>query len=186
MKKLSILLFVFGFLFIFSGVGVGFISDLKKDREATLERMEDVKVQYRSFSDSIDVFNDLRNSLYLNVFENVYIDTMASNDVAVKEMLFNYESSVNGVTTAVLELSNLCGDIYFFDDNINEKCSGFSNVYEQVVNAFVSDVELYNNNILQYNEYQKESEEATLLESYVTEKEYIDYNNDKKFDGKEE
>lgn len=186
MKKLSILLFICGFLLIFSGVGIGFISSLKEDRTATLERMESVKVQYRTFSDSIDTFNDLRNSLYLNVFENVYIDTMATNDLAVKEMFSTYEESVNGVMNAVLELSNLCGDIYFFDNNINDKCSSYGNVYEQVVNAFVSDVSLYNGNISQYNEYQNGVENAIILENYTTNKDYIDYNNDKKFDGKEE
>ena len=186
MKKLSITLFICGFLFIFSGIGVGFISGLKADRTATLERMESVKVQYRTFSDSIDNFNDLRNSLYLNVFEDVYIDTMATNDFAVKEMFLKYEESVNGVMSAVLELSNLCGDIYFFDNNVNDKCSSYPNVYEQVVNAFVSDVYLYNDNISQYNEYQVGIENAVLLENYMTNKDYIDYNNDKKFDGKEE
>lgn len=186
MKKVSIILFIMGFLLIFSGLGVGFISDLNKDREETLIRMEDVKNEYKNFSNSVDSFNDIRNSLYLTVFEDVYFDTMASNDATVKQTFTDYETSVNGVKDTVEKLSNLCGDIYFFNDSVNEKCKSFSSVYEQIVNAFVSDVALYNDNILQYNQYQSDLGTNNTLENYVTEKKYIDYNNDKEFEGKEE
>lgn len=186
MKKIAIVLFVLGFLSIFSGLGVGFVSSLQEDRTATLARMEDVKLEYKNFSDSVDVFNDIRNSLYLSVFEEVYYDTMASTDASVKESFSNYEASVNGVMKTVDNLSSLCDSIYFPDNNVNIKCNGFGSVYEQIVNAFVSDVELYNNNILQYNDYQKENGATLSLDGYVTEKKYIDYNKDKKYEGKEE
>ena len=186
MKKLSVILFIMGFLLIFSGLGVGFIADLNKDREATLLRMEDVKNEYRNFSNSVDSFNDIRNSLYLTVFEDVYFDTMASNDMTVKQTFADYETSVNSVSETVKKLSGLCGDIYFFNDSVNEKCSSFSSVYEQIVNAFVTDVRLYNNNILQYNQYQSDLGTNNVLEDYITEKKYIDYNNDKEYEGKEE
>ncbi len=186
MKKVSIILFILGFLSLFSGLGIGFVYDLKEDRSATLARMEEVKEEYKNFSNSVDVFNDIRNSLYLNVFENVYYDTMASNDSNVKETFTNYEASVNSVMKNVDNLSNLCGSIYFPDNNVNNKCKGFASVYEQIVNAFVSDVELYNNNISQYNDYQKDSGSNDSLENYETKKKYIDYNNDNKYEGKEE
>lgn len=186
MKRLSIILFIMGFLLIFSGLGVGFIVDLNADRESTLLRMEDVKNEYKNFSNSVDSFNDIRNSLYLTVFEDVYFDTMASNDATVKQTFTDYETSVNGVSDTVKKLSELCGDIYFFNDSVNEKCQSFSSVYEQIVNAFVSDVALYNDNILQYNQYQNDLGSNSVLENYTTEKEYIDYNNDKEYEGKEE
>ncbi len=186
MKKVSILLFVVGGICLFCGLTLSFVVSLKEDRVATLARMSDIKDEYKNFSNSVDVFNDIRNSLYLNVFENMYIDTMSSKDKEIKETLLNYESSVNDVAKTVNKLSNLCGTIYFSNSNINDKCDGYANVYEQIVNAFVSDVTLYNNNVLQYNEYQKESGTDSLLSDYKTEKKYIDYNNDKKFDGKDE
>ena len=59
-------------------------------------------------------------------------------------------------------------------------------IYEQVVNYFVSDIEVYNKNIDKYNKYQEELETLYRLKPYDTDKQYIDYNHDKVFDGKEE
>lgn len=185
-KKLVIFLFVLGFMSISAGLGLQFIYDLKEDRDATLLRMEEIKIEYKNFSNSIDIFNDMRNSLYVEVFEDVYYDTMAFNDPAVKTTFSYYETSVNNVETAVTSLSKLCGKIQFPDNNINNKCSGYSSVYEQIVNAFVTDVSLYNNNISQYNNFQKENGSTNVLENYNTDKKYIDYNKDKKFEGKDE
>ena len=82
-------------------------------------------------------------------------------------------------------MEKLCSNVYYPDGNINAKCSEFGGVYEQIVNAFVSDIKLYNDNINKYNEYAKENGSDTSLEAYKTEKKYIDYNKDKKFDGKD-
>lgn len=185
-KKVVITLSILGFVFIFIGIGINFVYSLKNDREATLLRMDDVTEEYKNFGVQVDVFNDIRNSLYLNVFENTYYDTMGANDSEVKMTFSNYEVSVNNVEVAASNLANLCGTIYFPNSGVNSKCKGFASVYEQVVNAFVSDVELYNSNISQYNDYQKENGSTSLLENYKTDKAYIDYNNDNKYEGKDE
>lgn len=186
MRKKVIILCVVGVISILIGLSIQFVYSLKDDREKTLARMDDVILEYKNFSDSIDVFNDMRNSLYLDVFEKFYYDTMGQNDQEVKEILFSYEGAVNNITTTTNSLADLCGTIYYPDSNVNGKCKSFPGVYEQVVNAFVSDVELYNNNISQYNNYQKENGASEVLEKYNTDKKYIDYNKDKKYEGKEE
>ena len=184
-KKNIIILSIIGFILIVIGGSMLFIRSLKNDRAATLLRMNDVATEYKSFENQIDTFNDMRNSLYLNVFENVYYDTMAAKDPAVKSNFSEYEIIVNGIAASATNLSNLCGTIYYPDSSINRNCKSFSSVYEQVVNAFVSDVKLYNNNISQYNKYQKENDSTSSLENYKTDKKYIDYNNDGKYEGKE-
>ncbi|MDD5888725.1 MAG: hypothetical protein PUC82_04475 [bacterium] len=185
-KKAVLVLTIFGIISIGVGVGINFVYGLKKDQAATLLRMDDVSLEYKNFSSAVDEFNDIRNSLYLGVFENIYYDTMATTDVTVKETLAEYEGVVDKVTKAALELENLCGTIYFPDSNVNSECKSFGSVYEQIVNAFLSDVQLYNDNIVQYNNYQKGNGQTDLLEEYKTDKKYIDYNNDKKYEGKEE
>ena len=58
-------------------------------------------------------------------------------------------------------------------------------VTEQVVNYFVGDIKLYNDNVLKYNDYQKSIQSTFFINNYVTNKNYIDYNGDKKYEGKE-
>lgn len=186
MQKKVVILSIIGVISISIGFGIEFIHSLKEDRVNTLARMDVVVTEYKNFSDAIDTFNDIRNSLYLNYLEKPYFDTMAQSDASVKEMLSKYEISVNNITAATNKMVDLCGTIYFPDSEVNKKCKGFPEVYEQVVNSFVSDVKLYNNNILKYNDYQKENGTTLSLEGYQTDKKYIDFNKDKKYDGKEE
>ena len=40
--------------------------------------------------------------------------------------------------------------------------------------------------IKQFNDYQKESNSNIVLQEYITKKDYIDYNKDSNFEGKEE
>ena len=83
-------------------------------------------------------------------------------------------------------LEKYCKNVYYTDSKVNTKCKEYGEVYEQVINAFVSDVKLYNENITNYNKYQAEKGGTLFLNSYVTKKKYLDYNGDKKYQGKEE
>ena len=75
--------------------------------------------------------------------------------------------------------------MYYPDGVINSKCNNYKAIYEQVVNYYVTDIKNYNNNIKKYNEYQKSINSNLILNIYKTDKDYIDYNEDKIFDGKE-
>lgn len=163
-----------------------FIIDLKKDKKQTREQMSKVIDSYEIFSTEIDDFNDARNQLYLDVFENTYYVTLSNNDTKFKEMFTNYEKIVDRVVNGALRLEKYCKNVYYTDSKVNTKCKEYGEVYEQVINAFVSDVKLYNENITNYNKYQAEKGGTLFLNSYVTKKKYLDYNGDKKYQGKEE
>ena len=75
-------------------------------------------------------------------------------------------------------MKELCDDIYYNDASVNSQCSNYKNIYEQVINYFVGDIKLYNDNVLKYNEYQKSIQSSLLVNNYVTDKNYIDYNGD--------
>ena len=185
-KKIAYILVTFSFIFIISGGVSSFVIGLKDDREATLKRIEEVKDEFETFSTNTSVFESFRDELYNKVFTNVYYDTMHFNDADVKNKLSNYENLVDELTKNTDNMNKLCNDMYYPDSDANNKCNNYKSIYEQVVNYFVSDIKVYNSNIDKYNTYQQGLNSGLKLEYYSTKKNFIDYNNDKKFDGKEE
>ena len=173
-------------LLIFISVPFILFFSIKKDQRATKERIEEIATVYHKFSEEVDKFNDIRNDLYLNVFDNIYYETLAQEDASVQEKLSNYEVIVDEVYKVTSQLKSLCGNIRFTDSSTKNKCDTYASVYEQIANAFVTDVNTYNKNIDGYNEYQQELNTGLSLERYVTSKNFVDYNNDKKYEGKEE
>lgn len=185
-KTLKIVAIVVGVLLLFiAGIAL-FILSIKKDQKATVERVQDVINVYSEFSDSVDKFNDIRNELYFNTLDNVYITNIGEMDSTIQVSFKKYEETVDEVNKVTDKLSKLCGNIYFTDSRARTKCESYASVYEQIVNAFVSDVKSYNKNIDEYNDYQKGLNTNISLKHYDTTKKYIDYNNDKKYEGKEE
>ena len=81
-------------------------------------------------------------------------------------------------------MNSLCEDVYYNDLSVNNQCGNYKNIYEQVNNYFVSDIKLYNDNVSKYNDYQKSIYSSLIINNYDTNKNYIDYNGDKKYEGK--
>lgn len=186
-SKTKILIIILVALFLIFCVLVGWLLvSFKIDKEQTNGQMSKVNDVYNDFSSEIDNFNDTRNQLYLDVFENTYYDSLSANDIKFKESFTNYEKTVDAVVEKALRLEKYCKNVYYSDSKVNKKCSEYGLVYEQIINAFVSDVELYNKNIENYNKYQSDNGGILFLNSYVTKKKYLDYNGDKKYQGKEE
>ena len=185
-KKIAYILITFSFIFIISGGVSTFLIGLKDDREATLRRIDEVKDEFELFSTNTSVFESYRDELYNNVFTNIYYETMHLSDVDVKNKLSNYENLVDELTKNTDNMNKLCDDMYYPDSDINNKCNNYKSIYEQVVNYFVSDIATYNKHIDNYNQFQTSISSGLKLDYYATKKQYIDYNKDKKYDGKEE
>lgn len=181
-KKVVIIVSIIIVLFITIFI-IWFINDLKQDQKNTRKVMSKVETLYDNFGDSIDTFNDIRNDLYLNVFDNIYYDTLVQEDESVKKTFLEYENSVTNVTEKASSLKEVCDMAYYPDKDINLKCQQFKNVYEQVINAFKSDIDLYNSTIDNYN---SSNTNSLVLEKIKTNIDYIDYNKDGKYEGKEE
>jgi hypothetical protein len=169
-----------------SGGVSSFVSGLKKDKEETYKRMDLVTDKFEVFNTNTTKFETFRDELYTEVLSNVYYDTMYSEDEAIKNKLSNYESLVDDLEKNASKLDKLCDDVYYPDSSINSKCTNYKSIYEQVVNYFVTDIKLYNKNVKTFNEYQANNNSSIKIKEYKTSKDYIDYNNDKVFDGKEE
>ncbi len=173
------------FVLIVAGGVSSFISGLAQDKEEIHKRINYVNDEFEVFSTNTSVFEKFRDDLYTIVLSNVYYDTMYDDDKAVKNKLSNYENLVDELTKNTKKLDELCTDVYYPDSKVNTKCSNYKLIYEQVVNYFVSDINVYNENVKKYNEYQQNNNSDLRVDKYKTSKVYIDYNNDKEYDGKE-
>ncbi len=185
-KKISYILFAISIVMIMAGGVSSFLIGLRVDKQLTNKRMLLVSDQFEEFSTETSIFEQQRDLLYEEVLSNLFFDTMQQNDLVVKNRLSNYENMVDEITKQVQEMNKLCDDVYYPDSSVNNKCSNYKGIYEQVVNYFISDINVYNENIDKFNEYQKTINSGIALKEYSTTKKFIDYNDDKQFDGKEE
>ncbi len=185
-KRIVFIIMTIGFILIISGSVSTVLLGLKADREETLKRVSVVGDQFEIFSANTSVFEAMRDDLYENYLGNIYYDTMVDTDKDIKNKLSNYEHLVDELAKNTVEMDNLCEGVYYPDSNTNSKCQNYKTIYEQVNNYFVSDIDLYNNEIGKFNDYQKEANSNTVLQEYTTKKDYIDYNKDNKIEGKEE
>lgn len=185
-RKMAYGMLSLSFVLMISGGFSSFLINLKADHQEVLRRMEDVSSIFESFSTNTTIFEDYRDELYNDVLGNVYYETMYQMDTEVKEKFREYEDIVDSLEKDAKKLDKLCGNVYYPDVDANNKCVNYKSIYEQVVNYFVTDVKTYNNNINQYNNYQNAIQSEKLIEEYQTKRNYIDYNGDNVFDGKEE
>lgn len=185
-KKIVFAMMTLSFVLIISGGVSSFVLGLKKDKEEILKRINEVNDEFEVFSTNTSVFETFRDELYNVVLSNVYYDTMYDEDKKVKNKLSNYENLVDELTKNTNKLDSLCDDVYYPDSKVNTKCNNYKSIYEQVVNYFISDINVYNENVKKYNEYQKNKNSDLRVDKYKTTKKYIDYNKDNEYDGKEE
>lgn len=185
-KKIGYVLLTISLVMIISGGVSSFLIGLNEDRELTFRRMDDVSSKFEDFSTMTTLFEDKREILYSSVIGNTYYDSMLLNDTSSKASLKDYELMVDEISRLVSSLDKLCDDVYYPDGDVNNKCINYKGIYEQVVNYFVGDIKAYNNNVLKFNQYQASLQSNAKILEYETTKDYIDYNKDKQFDGKEE
>lgn len=185
-KKVKILATV-GVALITIGVVTNFVMNLKSDKKEVNHRMEIITGAYEIFKTNANNFSQLRDDLYTDVFSEIYYETLKENIEIYKTKLKEYETTLEQVEKEALTLEKNCQGIYYPEASINTKCTTFAKSYEEMVNYFVNDVMQVNKNIEEYNKYQTENATGNiLLEKYSTTKKYIDFNKDKKYEGKEE
>lgn len=185
-RRLAYVLMTLSFIMIMSGSVSSFVAGLKKDRNETYRRILVVNDEFEIFSTNTSVFEVYRDDLYQKYLGTFYFETMYQNDSVLKTNLSNYENIVDEIAKNVKQLDSLCKEVYYPDNEANSKCVNYKSIYEQVVNYFVSDIHLYNDYVKKYNEYGSNQENFSSISLYSTKKDYIDYNLDKKYDGKEE
>ena len=181
-KKTVIVIMTISFILIIAGGVSLFVLGLKQDSKEVIKQMDDVNNEFEEFSTNTTIFEEKRDELYNNTLTNMFYDTIQQEDANVKKELKDYEKLVDIITKNTKTMDKLCTDVYYPDSKVNTKCKNYKSIYEQVVNYFISDINVYNKNIEEYNKEKPDNK----VEKYNTTKKYIDYDNDKNYDGKEE
>lgn len=188
-KKRILIITLLGITFVIWGIITLFISSVKKDQKEMNSRMETIISEYTKFGENIEKFNEERDNIHSSFLDTVFYETLEQNDAEYKKKLYDYERQLSNISKETKKIREYCKDgIYYSSSDVNLKCSSFKQSYEEMVNYFVEDINLYNKNITDYNSW-LDSEGKTngiKLEPYNTTKTYIDYNKDGEYSGKEE
>lgn len=190
MKKKRVLIVVLiGITLIIWGIITLFISSVKKDQKEMNSRMETIITEYTKFSENIEKFNEERDNIHSSFLDDVFYETLEQNDVEYKNKLYDYEKKLSSISKETKRIREYCkSGIYYSSSDVNNKCNSFKQGYEEMVNYFVEDINLYNKNIADYNKWldSEGKTESIKLEPYNTSKKYIDYNKDGEYSGKGE
>ncbi len=188
-KKKVVILVVIGVTCIIWGFITLFISSVKKDQKAMNARMDTIMKDYTKFNSNIEKFSSKRDEIHQGFLDTIYYEVLGNNDAEYKNKLYEYEKIVTDISKSTKKLRDYCKEgIYYSKSDVNSKCNSFKQGYEEMVNTFVEDVNLYNSNLEQYNAWldSEGKTDGTKLENYKTSKKYIDYNKDGKYAGKGE
>lgn len=188
-KTIKILV-ILGITCVVWGFIVMFISGVKKDQKEMNNRMDTILKSYKQFQKKLNEFSKMRDELHTEFLDKVYYETLATQDTGFKNKLKDYEELVSKISLSTKDnLRKYCvDDIYYSSSDVNSKCAAYKTEYEQMVNSFVDDINRYNNNITQYNNWLDNNgqKDSLHLDVYKTNKKYIDYNKDGEYSGKED
>lgn len=158
---------------------VKFIKNIEEDKKKTNENIEIIETSYNFINQKIEDYNQTRqevsefiNNFYYNTIENNYVNNLDS--------LINYKNIIDEITKKINILDEKCNTLYN-DSKINNICNNYKKDYEIIVNVYLNDINNYNNKLKSYNENNEKK-----LELFSTNYNYIDYNNDKIYEMKDE
>ena len=185
-RKISFIMILVSIFMIISGSLSSLIIGLKEDKKMTNMRMNEVNLEYEDYSTMVSLFEEERDSMYGNVFNNLTYDNLFANNKYLSNKISNYEAMVDEIHKSIRKLDDLCNDMYYPDSSVNSICNNYKIIYEQVNNYFVLDVKEYNENVNKYNEYIKGIDPNLVIKKYETDKKLIDFDNDGEIVGKDE
>lgn len=169
---ISILVIVITFLVVFL-VNVG------KDSKNTKLNVESIKKSYNLLTDSVDKYNAIREEF--NTLSNgIILDKYKEKHEEFSTLLTDYNKTISNIDNYVANINAKC-TLVALSNEVSNICDGYGITYEKLINLYVSDINKYNEIITKYNEYKKE--ELPLFEA--VHEDYIDYNDDKIYEGRD-
>lgn len=154
-----------------------FTLNLINDQKITKKNMQSIKESYQQLSENIVNYNQIRSSLSEKLNNFMYESYQKEHEEYV-DLLTKYNNNIINIDQNIAILDDKCQVIYK-DLSINKICDEYSLIYEKLINLYVSDLNNYNNKIASYNEYKEDK--YNLFE--LIHDDYIDYNNDKVYEG---
>ena len=173
-KNLKTIIIIVSILLI---VGVILVIGIVNDKKNASKNMESIKENYELFINNVNEYNLIRSSLS-DKLNNFIYDEYENEHSGYVELLTKYNNNVGMIAINVNDIKIKCNVIYS-DIDVNKICDSYALLYEKLVNLYVMDLNNYNSKISSYNVYK----EANIDLFNMLYNEYIDYNNDGKFEG---
>ena len=165
-----------------------FYKGIINDRETTENQVNLILDNYKAFKDNIVIINEKREIIYETIFKNNYYSQMQGKQDEWNNLLKEYEDALIKLDKDSKNLKKSCINNTLINNEVIISCDSFNSNYELIINSFVQDIELYNQNIDSYNNWvDSNSGNYIKMDKYESNKfnNYIDYNNDGIFLGKE-
>ena len=179
-RHLGIIILI-GFLLIIGGIISYIVTNYNSNQAEVRKRMEMVRDSYKIFKTDVETFNGIRDDIYTNVFtEDIYYQTLKDNDIRFKELFDNYKDTLETIDKDYNKIEDKCINVLHPEADVNNKCEAIVSSYEEVVNTYISDVSSYNRLITSYNKWLSD----TKLEKIKVDREYLDINGDREYNGK--
>ena len=157
------------------------------DKNRTQERMAEVEELYQTFRDDVESFNEARDVVYQNVFQEAYYQTLKDNDESFKTYFATYLEALEKLDQDASNLEDKCINVLYPNVSVNNKCEAFVVGYEEATNTYISDVNLYNQYIEEYNQWLVDTSSTdTPLKAVELDRDYLDYDGDRTYRGKED
>jgi len=181
MKKKVIMILII--ILVILGLGFGgyiFVKNFTEDQKKTLEIMEKIKEEYKSFSPLVEGFSEARTNFYTAKEELFYLESINDNRGTISTMMTSYNDLVMNVHTSSTYLQENCAREYA-NASVNNTCNLFKQGYEAVMNYYITDIGVYNSIVTEYNTWLTENSltfEPLTLQEFTLYESYIDYDKD--------
>ena len=175
-KKLFITISI---ILVISIVIVLLVVSINKDKDMINKNMEIIKDSYNNLSDNVDEYNRIRTELSGKLSDFIYESYEEEHDSYI-ELLNIYNNNIKNIDENVEKINGRCQFIYS-DKDVNKICDSYKKIYEKLINIYIDDINNYNDKITSYNNYKESNIELFGL----IYNEYLDYNNDKIYEGKD-
>lgn len=160
--------------------GTIFVKNFNEDKKKTLVIMEEIKEKYKEFSPLVEKFSEARANFYNGKEELFFLESINDNREAIAALMNDYETLVMNVHTSSAYLQENC-DRKYSSSSVNNTCNLFKQGYEAVMNYYMTDIEVYNMLVQEYNEWITENnlaEEPLSKYQFSLYNAYIDYDKD--------
>jgi len=162
-----------------------FITSFKEDKKITAEKANQIIESYNQFNENVLTFAKERDNIY-KLRENTYLEEFAKNTDGWDKLMNTHSQNIKKIEQSSKLLKENC-KFTFADPNVNSKCTVFKSTYEAANNYYISDIKSYNKTVKEYNDWAKTNNKPTLNQIKLEiHKNYIDYDKDGEYFGKEE
>ena len=188
MKKVVLVVIVVLIIVLFGTGGFLFVKNLKKDTKLTNETIKILLKEYEKFDSDINLFASKREELY-SMLDESYNENISKNVDIWNSLIDEYSKIVLDIKNDSKVLDKYCFN-KFGSIEVNSKCTNYIANYEAAMNYYIFDIKSYNKNIVEkYNNWvdANEFKYKKLANGELTAyKDYIDYDKDKEYFGKDE